>query len=73
LVLQTFSGNYPFAVFTGMQGNLNASGDAAASISISPGAYSRFVGRTVHLAAIANQPGYLPSYSSIAVAIAVAP
>jgi hypothetical protein len=73
MVLQTFGGNYPFATSVGMQGSLNAIGDGVATISIPPGAYTSFVGRTVRLAAIANQPGYLPSHSSIAVAITVTP
>jgi hypothetical protein len=71
VVMDSFFGNYPVPNYSNMHGTLNASGNASASFTIPAGIPSALVGRTYHFAAIANQPGQLPEYSSIAVAIEV--
>jgi hypothetical protein len=71
LVIDTFFGNYPVPNHTNMHGTLDASGDATASLTIPAGIPPGLIGRTYYFAAIANQPGQLPEYSSVAVAIEV--
>jgi hypothetical protein len=70
-VIESFYNNYPFAYSTGLQGNLNANGDGSASIGILPGTIMVHIGRTFRLAVIANQPGLLPRYSSIAIPVEI--
>jgi len=70
-VIQSFYGNYSTPFTSGMQGFLDSNGDAFADIGLLPGASSRLIGRTFWLAAIANQPGQLPEYSSVAIPIAI--
>ncbi len=65
LVKETFQGIYPFAIHAGMQGFLDASAKSTANATISPGALSNVVGLTAYFAAIANQPGQLPEFSSV--------
>ena len=73
LVMDTFFGIYPVPTYSNMQGTLNASGDAAASLTVPAGIPGGLVGRTYYFAAIANQPGQLPEFSSVAVAVEIAP
>ncbi len=70
-VIETFYGNYPFDFSTAMQGNLNANGDGSCSIGILPGSIGHYVGRTFRLAAIANKPGLLPEFSSVAIPVEI--
>jgi len=72
LVDHTFLGNYPMPV-SNMHGVLDAAGNASASFTAPAGFNPQLVGRTFYLAAIANQPGQLPEYSSVAVAIEITP
>lgn len=71
LVNQTFLGIYPFSTYTNLHGTLDADGNASASISLPAGYLSALVGRSFWLAAVANQPGQLPEYSSVAVPIEI--
>lgn len=71
LVRSTFFGNYPFPTYSNLHGSLDPSGDASASVSVSPGLPSSLVGRTFWLAAIANQFMQLPNYSSVVVPIEI--
>ncbi|MCP4091820.1 MAG: hypothetical protein GY747_00075 [Planctomycetes bacterium] len=71
LVLDTFFGNYPVPGTSGMHGTLDAAGHASASMTIPAGIPAGLVGRTYYFAAIANQPGQLPEYSSAAMALRI--
>lgn len=71
--LDTFLGNYPFSVHSGLHGTLDAVGDANASFTSPAGLPVGLVGRTFWLAAIANKPGAPPEYSSIALPIEITP
>lgn len=71
LVFRTYLGIYPMQTHSGMHGNLNVSGDAVASMSLSAGASTGLVGRTYWLVAIAQSgPGY-PELSSVAVPLEI--
>lgn len=71
LVVSTFLGNYPFATYANLHGTLDANAQASASITVPAGLQAGLIGRTFWLAAIANQAGQLPRYSSVAVAIGI--
>jgi FG-GAP repeat protein len=71
LVMDTYFGSYPFTTYTDLQGVLDIKGAAIGSITIPAGAYGNLVGLTVYMAAIANQAGGLPEYSSVAVPITI--
>jgi len=67
-------GVYPFPTHTGMHGILDAQGDASANISFAPGIASNAVGITLWFAAVAVPSGQvLPTYSSVAIPIVIAP
>jgi hypothetical protein len=72
LVRNTFSGIYPIVSST-MHGTLDANGDGNASLTIPAGISTSLIGRTYYLAAVANQPGQLPEYSSVAVSLEITP
>jgi len=72
LAIATFLGNYPMPT-TNMHGTLDAFGDATASFSAPAGINPALIGRTYYLAAIANQPGQLPEYSSVARSLEIIP
>lgn len=71
LVIDTFMGNYPVPVTSNMHGILDASGNATASLTVPAGIPAALVGRTYYLAAIANQVGQLPEYSSAATTLEI--
>ena len=73
LVVETFNGIYPVPVYFGMHGNLDADANATGSMTIPPGIPSSLIGNFYYLAAIANQPGLLPEFSSIAIAVEIIP
>ncbi|MFK5956650.1 MAG: integrin alpha [Planctomycetota bacterium] len=73
LFVNSYFGNYPFPLSSNLRGRLNANGDAGATFGKLAGTPTGAVGRTFYLAAIANQPGQLPEYSSVAVAIEITP
>ena len=73
LVGQTFFGSYPVMTYSNMHGTLNASGNASASLTLPSGIPSALIGKTYYLAAIANPPGRLPEFSSVAVAVEITP
>jgi len=73
LVIDTFMGNYPMSVYTGLHGTLSGTGDAAGSFTLFAGLLPNLIGRTFWLAAIANQPGQLPEYSSVAIPVKILP
>jgi hypothetical protein len=72
LVIDTFIGNYP-APASNMHGTLDANGQASASLSIPAGVPSALIGNVYYLAAIANQAGQLPEFSSVAVSLTIIP
>ena len=72
-VLDSFLGIYPFSTYSGLHGTLNNHGNAAASITVPANAYLGLVGRTFHLAVVANPSGFLPNYTSIAVPVTIEP
>ena len=72
LVIDTFFGNYP-APTNNMHGSLDAVGDAAAMLTVPAGSPAALIGRTYYLAAIANQAGQLPEYSSAVALITITP
>lgn len=72
-VAETFRGNYARATTLNMHGTLDSVGTAAASITFAPPLPSAIVGRIFVLAAIANPPGQLAEYSSVAVPLEITP
>ncbi len=72
MLTDTYAGLYPFAVSSGLQGVLDANGDATASFTV-PALPSSFVGRSLWMAAIANLPAALPNHSSVAVQMEILP
>lgn len=75
LVHHTFKGNYPFASCSNLQGSLDASGDATASISIAPSELSTsLIGRTFHIAVVSSlNRAMAADYSSVAIPIEITP
>jgi len=73
LVIDTFFGNYPVPGISNMHGTLDASGNASASLTVPAGIPAALIGRTYYLAAIANQTGQLPEFSSAAMAFLITP
>jgi hypothetical protein len=73
MVNRTFLGDYPFQIHTGMQGTLDAFGQATAQIVAPAGLPPSLIGRTYWLAAIASLPGNVPEFSSIAIPIEILP
>ncbi|PCJ55218.1 MAG: hypothetical protein COA70_02950 [Planctomycetota bacterium] len=72
LVVDSFLGNYP-APNTNMHGTLDSAGNASASLTAPANLPPAMIGKTFHLAAIANPSGQLPEYSSVAVSVTVLP
>lgn len=72
LVVDTFRGNYTVPT-TDFHGILDSNGDAVGSLTVPAGIPSTFVGKVYYLAAVASQPGQLPRYSSVAVAVTITP
>lgn len=70
LTVDSYRGNYPMPT-TNLHGALGPNGDATASFIVPAGLPSAMVGQTFWLAAIAAQPGQLPEYSSIAIALEI--
>lgn len=70
---QSFLGRYPSTSHSGMHGILDAAAQGSATIDIAGGMPIGFVGRSFWFAAIANQAGQLPEFSSIAVKIEIVP
>ncbi|NQU49811.1 MAG: FG-GAP repeat protein [Planctomycetes bacterium] len=73
VVLDTYFGNYPVPTHSGMHGTLDTSGNASASLTVPAGLPSGLIGNNYWIAAIANQPGQLPEYSSVAVVVKITP
>ncbi|MBC8404033.1 MAG: FG-GAP repeat protein [Planctomycetes bacterium] len=73
VVIDTYLGNYPVPNHTRMHGTLDAAGNASASLTAPAGLPSGLIGNSYWLAAIANQPGQLPEYSSVAVMVLITP
>jgi FG-GAP repeat protein len=71
LVVDTYFARYPVSVYTDLQGSLDLNGQASASLTVPAGLNAALIGNTYHLAAIANQLGLLPEYSSVAVPITI--
>jgi len=72
IAFDSFFGVYPVPA-TNMQGTLDTSGNASASLAVPAGIPLSLVGSVFYLAAIANQPGQLPEYSSVAVSLTITP
>jgi hypothetical protein len=73
LMMNTMFGLYPIAIHSDLQGQLDSKGRAHASMTFAPGETSSVIGRTIHFAAIAVQPGRHPEYSSVAVPLTITP
>lgn len=73
LVMDTFFGNYPLPTHSGMHGTLDASGMASANLTVPAGIPSGLIGNLYWIAAIANPPGLLPEYSSVAIQVEITP
>ena len=73
LVLDTYFGIYPVSVYNNMHGTLDVNGDASGSLTVPAGISSALIGNTFFFAAIANQPGQLPEFSSVAILITITP
>ncbi len=73
LVLDTYFGIYPVPVYNNMHGTLDANGDASGSLTVPAGIPSALIGNTYYFAAIANQIGQLPEFSSVAILITITP
>ncbi len=71
LVMDTYFGNYPFGSYTDLQGALDSNGEATGTITIPAGAFGNLVGLTAYMAAITNQPGQPPNFSSVAVPVTI--
>jgi len=54
-----------------MHGTLDSSGKASATFTLPAGINPALIGNTYHFAAIANQVGFLPKYSSIAIPVVI--
>lgn len=73
LLINTYFGNYHGQPHHNLHGNLDASGKASGSLTLPAGIPSTLVGKSYYIAAIANQPGQLPEFSSAAIAITITP
>jgi hypothetical protein len=73
MVLDTFWGNYPVPVHSGMQGVLDSSGNADASMTIPAGLPSALIGNTYYFAAIVMGPYNVASYSSEVALLTITP
>lgn len=74
LFLKTYAGHYPFQIYSGAQGTLDASGQAVATFTVLPGTIpSAAIGRILHFAAVAHRAGRLPEFSSIALPYVITP
>ncbi|MFK5956982.1 MAG: integrin alpha [Planctomycetota bacterium] len=73
LVLQTANGNYPTGFTQGFSGVLTFPGRASGSVTLPAGALSSLIGTTLYLAAVANEAGQRPSFSSVAVPLEILP
>ncbi|NQU47691.1 MAG: FG-GAP repeat protein [Planctomycetes bacterium] len=71
LTLNTFRGNYPVPIHSGLHGTFDASGSAVGSLTVLAGIPAALIGKTFYLAAIANSTGSLPEYSSAVVPIKI--
>lgn len=72
LTVNSFRGIYPPAgSYSNLHGTLDASGNATASITLPAGLSANMVGRVFYFAAIANSPGQLPEYSSVALTVRI--
>lgn len=69
----SFLGNYPFPTHSGLQGSLNAQGEATASIDLPAGMPSQLLGLQFWLAAVALTPGQIPEASSVAIPFRLGP
>lgn len=68
----SYIGNYPFPVHSGMHGVLDGSGDALASITL-PSLPTGYVGRSLYFAAIVEPAGQPPLYASSPVPLTILP
>lgn len=73
LVRRTASGNYPTGFTSGFSGLLTSSGKANGSATLPAGALTSLIGTTLYMAAVANEAGQLPSFSSVAVPLEILP
>jgi len=72
LTRDTLRGIYPLPA-ANMHGRLDSSGKGQARLSTPPGLPAGLVGRRFYLAAVANPPGRLPSFSSTATTLRILP
>ena len=73
LVLSSYYGNYPPALHNGLQGTLDAQGDAFADFALFPPTAAAVIGNTYTYSAIASPGAALPEYSSAPMAVTIDP
>lgn len=73
MVINSYQGNYPIPTYSGLQGGLDASGNASASFDVPAGLSSSMIGRHFWMAAIVEPSGSLPTFSSVGVELTVVP
>lgn len=71
VLMDSFFGIYPVPNYANLHGILDAFGNGNASLTVPAGIPAGLVGRTYYVAAIANQAGQLPEYSSTAFAVEI--
>ncbi|NQU48740.1 MAG: hypothetical protein HQ519_08840 [Planctomycetes bacterium] len=69
----TFLGDYPIPNPVSLQGQLDGMAMASASFTVGSRIPSSLIGRTFHLAAIANPPSWPAQYSSVAIPLTILP
>lgn len=73
LFVQSIQGQYPFPISSGLQGILDASGQALVTLGKLSGQSTGALGRTLQVAAVAHPQGQLPQISSVAIPITITP
>lgn len=73
LARRTAQGIYPLGFTAGFSGTLNANGDATATATVPAGALSTLIGTNLYFAAVANRPGRMPEFSSVAAVLEITP
>jgi FG-GAP repeat protein len=73
LVLDSYFGHYPFQIDANLHGTLDSESQASIRLNIPAGLPLTSIGRIFYLAAITNQPGELPKYSSVTATLTIVP
>ncbi|MGB0953615.1 MAG: VCBS repeat-containing protein [Planctomycetota bacterium] len=71
-VTDSYGGNYPLPT-TNLHGILDANGDGSGSATFPAGLAPNFIGRSLYFAAIAEQAGFQPAYSTTPISVTIVP